>query len=72
MRCPAEMAQFNAALLARRLFGKYLNVRSQHLYDRLKEIENGKYDDEMEKMKKMSEEELKEKYKERELNFKIT
>ena len=71
MRCPAEMVQFNAALLARRLFGKYLNTRSAHLEDRIKEMEKGKFDGEMEKLKEMSREELKKKYEERDLNFKI-
>lgn len=72
MRCPAEMVQYNAALLARRLFGKYLNVRSQHLYDRLDELERGKYDEKMEELKNLSREELKERYKARDLNFQIT
>lgn len=72
MRCPAEMVQFNAALLARRLFGKYLNVRSQHLYDRIEELEQGKFDEEMEKLKRLKDEELKERYKARDLNFEIT
>jgi succinate dehydrogenase/fumarate reductase-like Fe-S protein len=71
MRCPAEMVQFNAALLARRLFGKYLNVRSAHLEDRIKEMESGKYVEDMEKLKAMSRDELKEKYKSRDLDFKI-
>jgi succinate dehydrogenase/fumarate reductase-like Fe-S protein len=71
MRCPAEMVQFNAALLARRLFGKYLNVRSEHLEDRIKEMEEGKFDGEMEKLKAMSRDELKKKYKERDLDFKV-
>lgn len=72
MRCPAEMVQFNAALLARRLFGRFLTVRSDYLYDRLKEVGEGRFDSEMEKMKKMSEEELKECYKARDLDFKVT
>jgi formate hydrogenlyase subunit 6/NADH:ubiquinone oxidoreductase subunit I len=72
MRCPAEMVQFNAALLARRLFGKYLNIKSQYLLDRIDEMERGKFDEEMEKMKKLSRDELKEKYKARKLNFEIT
>lgn len=72
MRCPAEMAQYNIGLLARRLFGRYLTTRSDHLFARLKEMEEGKFDEEMKKLMGMSEEELKKRYTERKLDFKIT
>jgi succinate dehydrogenase/fumarate reductase-like Fe-S protein len=72
MRCPAEMAQYNVGLLARRMFGRYLNVRSQHLYDRLAELERGKFNEEMEKLKVLSRDELKERYNARDRNFEIT
>ena len=72
MRCPAEMVQFNAALLARRLFGRYLRKRSDYLHDRLHELGEGKFDKDMIKMKELSREDLKERYKERVLDFKIT
>lgn len=72
MRCPAEMAQYNIALFARRLFGRYLTTRSDHLYARLKEIADGKFDEEMKKIKELSGDELEKRYKERDLDFDIT
>lgn len=72
VRCPAEMVHYNISLLVRRLYGRYLSPRSQFLPIRIKEIEDGKYDKDMEEMKHMSREELEKRYKERDLNFKIT
>jgi succinate dehydrogenase/fumarate reductase-like Fe-S protein len=50
IRCPAEMVQHNIGLLARRLFGKYLNPRGQNLKKRVEEIRSGKYKDELQDM----------------------
>ncbi|MFQ6000649.1 MAG: 4Fe-4S dicluster domain-containing protein [Anaerolineae bacterium] len=66
-RCPAEEAQYNVAILCRRLYGKYLAPRSQHLRERIEEIEAGKFDEELAQLKKMSLEELRQKYKERDI-----
>ncbi len=43
LRCPAEIVQYNAGTLARRMYGKYLAKRSPELKDRVEEIEKGKY-----------------------------
>ncbi len=66
-RCPAEEAQYNIAILARRLYGRYLAPRSDHLLERLEEIETGKFDAEMEKLKGLDEEELVARYKARDI-----
>jgi len=66
-RCPAEEAQSNVALLCRRLYGKYLAPRSQHLRERIEEIEAGKFDGELAKLKSMGEEELRQRYRERDI-----
>ncbi len=66
-RCPAEEAQSNVALLCRRLYGKYLAPKSQHLGERIEEMEAGKFDEELAKLKSMSKEELRQRYKEREI-----
>jgi succinate dehydrogenase/fumarate reductase-like Fe-S protein len=66
-RCPAEEAQYNVALLCRRLYGKYLAPKSQHLRERIEEIEAGKFDEELAKLKSMGREELRQKYKERDI-----
>lgn len=64
-RCPAEITQYNVAILCRRLFGRYINPKSRHLEERVKEIEGGKFDDEMEELMKLGEDELRKKYAER-------
>jgi len=72
IRCPSEMAQYNIAMLARRLFGRYLTKRSDHMFARIKEMEEGKFDKDMKEIMGLPLEELKKKYVERDLNFDIT
>lgn len=66
-RCPAEEAQYNIAILARRLYGRYLAPRSKHLEDRLNEIREGKFDAEIQALKNLSTDELKARYKARDI-----
>lgn len=66
-RCPAEEAQYNIAILARRLYGRYLAPRSEHLRERLEEIETGKFDAELEALKGLNKEELTAQYKARDI-----
>ena len=66
-RCPAEEDQYNIAILARRLYGRYLAPRSEHLGERLAEIEVGKFDAEIEELKGLDEEELVVRYKARDI-----
>lgn len=66
-RCPAEEAQYNIAILARRLYGRYLAPRSKHLEDRLEEIRSGKFDAEIQALKNMNTDELKARYKARDI-----
>ncbi len=67
LRCPAEIVQFNVGILARRLYGRYLAPKSADLEARVKEIDEGKYDKELEELMNMSREELDEKYYAREI-----
>jgi len=67
VRCPAEEAQYNIAILARRLYGRYLAPRSDHLEERLEEIEAGKFDAEVEELKILGKEELTARYKARDI-----
>ncbi len=64
-RCPQGLSPHNIALLYRRLYGRHLIPKSKHLEDRIKEIEEGKFDAEYEKMKKIPIEELRRVYEER-------
>jgi succinate dehydrogenase/fumarate reductase-like Fe-S protein len=68
-RCPAEEAQYNIAILARRLYGRYLAPRSEHLEERLEELEAGKFDDQMETLKALDRDELVERYESREIEL---
>jgi len=53
-RCPAEISQFNVGILARRLYGRYIAPPYKQLAKRVKEVENGTYDAEIEKLMKAS------------------
>jgi succinate dehydrogenase/fumarate reductase-like Fe-S protein len=66
-RCPAEEAQYNIAILARRLYGRYLAPRSEHLRRRLEEIEAGSFDTELAELKGLDDEELVARYKARDI-----
>ena len=67
IRCPAEITHYQVFQLARRLFGKYETIPAKHLMERVKEIEEGKFDDEVSKLMDMNLEEIKELYKKREI-----
>jgi len=69
VRCPAEIVPYNAATLARRLYAKYIDGSSQHVLDRVKEVEDGVYDDEITMMMGASKEELAELYNSREIDI---
>ena len=66
-RCPAEEAQPNIAILARRLYGRYLAPRAQHLAERVAEIDAGEYDDEFARIKALPEAELRKIYNTRDI-----
>ncbi len=65
-RCMGELPQYHIAQLARRLYGKYLQPRAEHLKKRVEEIQAGKYDKMLEELTQMSKEELQKLYDERE------
>ena len=69
LRCPAEIVQYNNAILARRLYAKYLAPRSPELDIRLKELVDGKYDEEIDEVKNMPKDKLSEKYYSREIKI---
>ncbi len=69
LRCPAEIVQFNVAILAQRLYGKYLSPKNEQLDNRVKEVEEGKYDGEIKKMMNMEKRELTDMYFGREIKI---
>jgi Fe-S oxidoreductase len=66
-RCPADEVQPNIAILCRRLYGRYLAPRAEHLAQRVAEIEAGQFDDDLSRMKGLPEEELRKAYNERDI-----
>jgi succinate dehydrogenase/fumarate reductase-like Fe-S protein len=66
-RCPAEEPQYNIAILSRRLYGRYLARRSEHLEKRVSAIQAGEFDPELSLLKGLNLEELKARYKARDI-----
>jgi len=66
-RCPAEIAQYHIAILARRLYGKYILPKSEHTDAMVKRIEEGTYESKLEGLMKADEGQLKKLYNEREI-----
>jgi len=67
MRCPADIKHYHVSQLARRLRGKYIDTKSKNLSKRLSEIQNRKYDDEIDKLIRMEKKEIMELYKNRKI-----
>jgi len=64
-RCPQGLRPYVVAIAGRRLRGAHLAPTSQHNLDRICEIEEGKFDEEMDRLKTMSKDELRKLYSER-------
>jgi ferredoxin len=57
-KCPAEISQPNVALLARRIYGRHILSLPEDLYQRISDIEKGRYNKVLEKLTKIEIEEL--------------
>jgi len=66
-RCPAEEPQYNIFILARRLYGRYLAHRAEHLAARIAEINAGQHDEELHHMKTLPLDQLRAMYNERDI-----
>lgn len=66
-RCPAEIMHYNVAILCRRLFGRYMVPKAEHLKKRVKEIKEGKFDKELEEYLTTDIDRLKKLYEERDI-----
>jgi len=67
VRCPADIAHYHVAQLARRIYGRFMNEKVGELTKRLKEIEKGVYDKELNKLMKMDKAMLEKVYKKRKI-----
>jgi succinate dehydrogenase/fumarate reductase-like Fe-S protein len=47
LRCPAEIVQYHAATLAQRLYGRYLAPTNDDLDARIRAIDSGRFDEEL-------------------------
>lgn len=66
-RCPAEIPHHHVAQMARRVYGKYHLPKSEHVSERVEEIEDGEFDQELKEISSLSREVLEEKYESREI-----
>jgi formate hydrogenlyase subunit 6/NADH:ubiquinone oxidoreductase subunit I len=66
-RCPGETVQYNVGILCRRLYSRYIAKKAKHLEERVKEVKAGKFDSEIQKLKKTDENKLKKIYDERDI-----
>ena len=66
-RCPAGISHPMVGLLARRLTGKYIAPKSEHLEKRVEEIHEGKYDDLIEQIMQKPITDMEELYNNREI-----
>jgi len=62
MRCPVGIVPYHIAQLARRLYARYISKPSPIVLLRIKELKEGKFDSEFEKLLSMKLEELKQLY----------
>ena len=65
-RCMGELPQYHIAQLARRMYGKYIQQRAEHLVKRVADIQSGKYDAMLDNLTKTDRQEMEKLYKERE------
>lgn len=68
-RCPAQITHAQVGLLARRLTGKYIAPESEHLTERVAQIERGEYTEILEQLMQKPLEEIKELYNNREMRL---
>jgi formate hydrogenlyase subunit 6/NADH:ubiquinone oxidoreductase subunit I len=66
-RCPAEIVQYNVAILCRRLYARHIAPKAKHLEDRVREIEEGKFHEEVGKLMKSDEKKLRKLYNKRDI-----
>lgn len=66
VRCPAEIVPYNISQLARRLNSRYIIGPSEHVKRRVYEVEEGKFNEEIEKLKGLGRNELQKLYETRE------
>jgi len=67
VRCPAEIVQYNIAVLCRRLYGKYVAKKAKHLQEMVAAVGANKFDDELGELMSADQDKLKQLYKDRDM-----
>jgi len=67
VRCPAEITQYQAAMYARRAYGRFFSARPKHLDERLTELKAGKFAAEVEGLTRLDTAALKKLYAARDM-----
>lgn len=49
-RCPAELGQYNIGMLCRRLTAKHIRTPAHHVFEQIKRIEEGRYEEPLKKL----------------------
>lgn len=58
IRCPAQISQYTVAMYVRRLTGRYLTPKAEHLRKRVSQVRAGEYDGKLAKLRAMGKQEL--------------
>jgi Fe-S oxidoreductase len=66
-RCPAELVQYNIAILARRLTAKYLRPKAGHVEEMVRRMRDGKYEGPLNELMNMDDGTLRKLYASREI-----
>ena len=67
VRCPAEIVPYNIGQLARRLHSKYVVGPAEHVLEKVREVEEGKFDKEINQLKGLDKKELQKLYDSRDM-----
>ncbi len=64
-RCPAEEVQYNIGIMARRIYGRHVLPKAEHLAQRVEQIEQGRYETMLRDLMQMDKDKLRELYAKR-------
>jgi len=66
-RCPAELGQYNIGIMCRRITGKHIKPRAEHLREMIERINSGRYEEPLNKLINSDLQTLRKLYVDREL-----
>jgi heterodisulfide reductase subunit C len=61
-RCPAEEVQYNIGIMARRIYGRHILPKAEHLEKRVEQVEEGRYESMLKELMEMDKDQLRELY----------